>query len=104
MIVTAASALGVDPSQDKIEAVHLLGAAIGAEGDWRPLNDSVSGTAWNYHSSNDLVLSHLYRIAQLGQKAAGNVGIRSRLPGVKNVNVSKQVKNNSDYFSKITLR
>jgi len=104
VMATAASALGVDPSKQRVEAVHLLGAAIGAEGDWRPLNDSVSATAWNYYSSNDLVLSKLYRIAQLGQKAAGNVGIKSRLPAIKNVNVSKNVKDHGGYFSELQLR
>jgi len=104
VMATAASALGVDPSQEKLEAVHLLGAAIRSEGDWRPLNDSVCGAVWNYHSSNDLVLSKLYRIAQLGQKAAGNVGIKSRLSAIKNVNVSKTVKDHGGYFSEIQLR
>ncbi len=48
--------LATNPEGPKIATVHLLGAAIGAKGDWRSLNDAVTDAAYNYYSANDKVL------------------------------------------------
>ena len=42
-MATTAQLLGTRVDAPKLEDVHLLGAAVGAKGDWRTLNDSVSG-------------------------------------------------------------
>lgn len=106
VMATAAEALstkndeGVSPY---LADVHLLGAAIGHKGPWGALNDSVSGTVYNYWSTNDRVLSHAYSVAQVGQKAAGAVGLAGKWPRIANRNVSQQVKGHSDYFATVSL-
>jgi hypothetical protein len=54
--------------------MHLLGAAIRANVDERPLNDAVNGAVHNYYSRRDSVLKVLYRVAELGQQPAGLQG------------------------------
>ena len=78
-IVTAAQTLATSPDGPKIDAVHLLGAAIGAKGNWRGLNDAVTDTVYNYYSANDKVLKYLYTVAQAGSKPAGLCGVRQQV-------------------------
>jgi pimeloyl-ACP methyl ester carboxylesterase len=87
-----------------LEAVHLLGAAVGAKGDWVLLNTAVTDRVWNYWSSHDAVLKYAYRGAQLGQSAAGRVGFRTTLPRIKDVDVSATVATHGAYFQGVKLR
>lgn len=104
VMATTASLLGTLPGPSRLESVHLLGAAVSSTGDWHTLNESVTGHVWNYHSRNDQVLSKVYRIAQVGQRAAGVYGLQSRLANITNVDCSKSVDGHSAYFSKAHLR
>ena len=102
-MVVAAQTVGSDPDGPRIEAVHLLGAAIGAESDWETLTARVDDAVYNYHSANDNVLKYLYAVAQAGQTAAGLKGFTPSAPKLKNVDVSTQVERHSDYHTKVTL-
>lgn len=102
--VTAAQALGTRPATPRLETVHLVGAALGANGDWRPLNDAVNDRVWNYRSRNDSVLKYLYRSAQGGQTAVGVAGFRTSFLNIVDVDVSRSVSSHSGYFTGITLR
>lgn len=104
VMATAAMSLAGFGDQTKIRDIHLVGAAIGANRDWTPLNAAVSGTVHNYWSSNDGVLKYLYTYAQLGQKAIGYQGIHSSLPRIIDHDVSKQVKNHGRYYRDTTLQ
>ncbi|MGH1505019.1 MAG: DUF726 domain-containing protein [Acidimicrobiales bacterium] len=97
---TAASRTGVGP---RLEAVHLLGAAISDEADATTLAEAVSGQVFNYHSHRDLVLKLLYTAAQGGQTAAGLRGFASVMPKVSNVDVSATVGGHSEYFDQVEL-
>ncbi|MFC8503058.1 DUF726 domain-containing protein [Pedococcus sp. NPDC057267] len=103
VMVSAAQALGTRSGPPSIESMHMLGAAVGREGDLRALKASSSGNIWNYWSSNDMVLRWLYSLAELGEVAAGQTGFATKLPGIKNRNVSRFVKNHSEYVSAVTL-
>jgi pimeloyl-ACP methyl ester carboxylesterase len=103
VMVVAAQALGTKPDGPRVEAVHLLGAAIGAKGDWNTLTARVDNAVYNYHSANDNVLKYLYAVAQAGQTAAGLNGFTPSPPKLKNIDVSPQVKRHSDYHTKVTL-
>ncbi|MGE0818198.1 MAG: DUF726 domain-containing protein [Candidatus Nanopelagicales bacterium] len=104
VMATAAAAMSTMPGTARLESVHLLGAAIAAESDHRALGESVTGIVWNYFSSRDKVLAAAYRAAQLRQQAAGSVGLRTKQPRIKNVDLSRQVTGHSDYFEKAALR
>jgi hypothetical protein len=43
----------------RVQAAHLLGAAIGAKSDWHTLAAAVDDAVFNYHSTNDSVLKFL---------------------------------------------
>ncbi len=103
VMVTAAHALGTMPGSPRIEDVHLLGAAISAKGDRGALHKSVSGQVWNYRSRNDAVLKYIYRNVQLGQHAAGLVGLQTTFPNIKNRDVSRVVGTHSGYFDGLHL-
>lgn len=103
VMVTAAQSLGTRGGAPKITAMHLLGAAVGAEGDWRTLIDAVDDRVYNYWSRNDFVLKYLYRTAQVGNRAAGQTGIRSRHRNISNRDVSAKVKTHADYFGGVRL-
>ncbi|GAB2776559.1 hypothetical protein GCM10027020_32320 [Nocardioides salsibiostraticola] len=102
-MVTAAQALGTRPGDPHVESMHLLGAAVGKAGDWRTLNDAVSGTIWNYYSTRDSVLRLLFSTAERGKRAVGHSGFASKFPRVKDRNVSRQVAGHSEYVTKVTL-
>ena len=103
VMVTAAQALGTRPGLRRLESMHLLGAAVDRKGDWRSLEAAVTGTVWNYWSTEDSALGWLYRAAEAGQDAAGLKGFGSRLPKIKDRNVSRFVSGHFKYVSGVTL-
>lgn len=103
VMATAAQTLSTDPAAPKIRTVHLLGAALGAKGDWRALNDSVTDAVYNYYSTNDRVLKNLYTVVQAGSTAAGLRGFGSRFPKIKDRNVSRVVHGHSGYCDQVKL-
>lgn len=100
----AAETLGGAPNTPRVQDVHLLGAAIGAKGDWRALSHSVTGAVHNYCSSNDRVLSVAYRSAQGGSVALGSRGFCSPFKNLVDVDVSKTVAGHSEYWTGVTLK
>jgi hypothetical protein len=104
VMVTTAQLLGTRPEAPKLEDVHLLGAAVGAKGDWRTLHDSVTGSVWNYWSTNDSVLKYLYTIGSAGERAAGQNGFETRFSRIRNRNVSRAVAGHSAYFERISMQ
>jgi hypothetical protein len=103
-MVVAAEALGSKADGPRLEAVHLLGTAIGANSDWKSLTARVDGKVYNYHSGHDAVLKWLYTAAQGGQKAAGHTGFTKVVPKLENVDVSDTVESHDEYYDKVTLR
>ncbi|WP_107771026.1 DUF726 domain-containing protein [Nocardioides sediminis] len=103
VVATTAQLLGTRVDAPKLEDVHLLGAAVGAKGDWRTLNDSVTGSVWNYWSTDDMVLKYLYAMGSAGERAAGQAGFGTKYPKIKNRNVSRGVDGHSAYFGAISL-
>ena len=104
VMVTAAQTLATQPGPPRIESMHLLGAAVGRQGDWHNLEAAVTGTVWNYWSANDNVLRWLYSLAEIGQTAAGQTGFRSRFARIKDRNVSRSVSGHTTYVSKVALQ
>lgn len=102
-MLVAAQALGTRSAAPQLRAVHLLGAAAPAKGDWRTLNDSVVDGVWNYRSTEDWVLKTLYKNAQLGQPAAGVLGLRPECPKIHNRNVTSKAPSHSAYFTGVRL-
>lgn len=103
VMVSTAQLLGTRNEAPKLDAVHLLGAAVTAKGDWRTLNDAVELGVWNYRSTNDKVLRILYKNAQVHSSAAGVVGFRSQFPKIHDRNVTRTVESHSAYFAGVTL-
>ena len=83
--------------------MHLLGAAVGARGDWRTLHEAVEGKVWNYWSASDAVLKYLYQVASV-ERAAGQVGFTTKYTNIKNRNVSRLVPGHSAYLSAVSLQ
>lgn len=104
VMAVAAEALGTKPGGPRLQDVHLLGAAIGAKGQWEGLVAGVDGGVYGYHSKNDAVLKHVYTVVQGGQKAAGCSGFSPESTKLINVDVSDVVKSHSDYQGNVTLR
>jgi hypothetical protein len=96
--VRAAQSLGTRNDAPKIEAVHLLGAAVSKGEDWRTLDSAVIEHVWNYHSRNDMVLAAVYRGAQIGKQAIGCVGFGSSFRKIRDRDVSSRVKTHGSYF------
>jgi uncharacterized protein DUF726 len=103
-MVLAAQTLATKGDGPRLEAVHLLGAAIGAESDWSSLTERVDDAVYNYHSVNDNVLKIAYTVAQGGQAAAGRKGFSPGPDKLKNIDVSADVNGHSDYHANVTLR
>lgn len=91
-------------SGPKVQTIHLLGTAIGANSDWHTLAGAVDDEVFNYHSTNDSVLKYLYKTVQAGQTAAGLTGFLPVVPKLHNVDVSDLVNGHSDYFAAVALR
>ena len=102
-MVVAAQTLGSKVDGPKVREVHLLGAAIGANGDWHTLSEGVEEAVYNYFSTNDRVLKYIYRTVQAGQAAAGCAGFTPETSRVRNIDVSETVSTHSDYHSNVTL-
>lgn len=103
-MVVAAQSLSTKQTAPRIESMHLLGAAIGANSDWTSLANAVDGKVYNYHSANDNVLKHVYSLVQAGEKAAGMTGFIPRNNKIENVDVTDLVHGHSEYHSKINLK
>jgi pimeloyl-ACP methyl ester carboxylesterase len=103
VMLTAAQVLGSKQGEPRVESMHLLGAAVSSGKDWRSLDQAVSGTIWNYHSRNDAVLGNLYRVAQFGHRAVGQVGFGSSFPAIRDRDVSKTVRSHNAYVTKVKL-
>jgi pimeloyl-ACP methyl ester carboxylesterase len=104
VMVTAAEALGTRSGPPRIEAMHLLGAAVGRKGHWHRLESAVQGKVWNYWSDNDKVLRWLYKLAEVGEVAVGQTGFGSTRPRIKDRNVTRSVAGHSGYVAKVTLQ
>ena len=102
-MITAAETLGTSKDSPSIETLHLLGAAEGRKGDWRPLSEAVSGSVYNYYSTNDSVLKYLFAAAQAGSVALGLRGFATKFPNIKDRDVSSQVDGHSRYFQSVRL-
>lgn len=102
-MITAAETLATSNESPRIETIHLLGAAEGKKGDWRPLNEAVTNAVYNYYSTNDSVLKHLFAAAQAGSVAVGLRGFTTKFAKIKDRDVSMQVNGHSDYFRCVRL-
>lgn len=103
-MLCAAEALGTKEDAPTVREVHLLGAAVGADGDWSRLNGAVAQFAYNYYSHEDKVLRFFYSLAQAGEKAAGGAGMVTKQKKIKNVDVTRQVPDHSAYCKAVSLR
>lgn len=95
----ALEALAAGEGPPIVHAVHLLGGAVGndAEG-WTKAKAAVSGEIVNYHSDHDLVLSALYRAANLFTSVPIGSGPIDGVVGVRNVDVSEVVGGHAKYL------
>jgi len=59
--------------------------------DWRALDSAVESRVWNYFSRSDVVLSAIYRTAELGTTAVGACGFNSPLRKISDRDVSRKV-------------
>lgn len=103
VMVVAAQMLGTKPDGPRIQAAHLLGAAIGAKSNWQTLTAAVDDAVYGYHSTSDDVLRYVYRVAQAGQPAAGLAGFVPSSPKLRNVDVSGAVRTHFEYQANVTL-
>ena len=96
--------LGTADKQTPVVAAHLLGGAFPATSDCAEFSKGAQQYVYNYFSTNDPVLSKLYRAATFNSRAAGSAGLDPK-PGdrVINVDVSEQVMAHSDYASTVDL-
>jgi len=102
-MITAAETLATSKDTPRIETIHLLGAAEGKKGDWRPLSEAVTGVVYNYFSTNDSVLKYLFAAAQVGSVAVGLRGFTTKFATIKDRDVSAQVNGHSEYFQNVRL-
>lgn len=84
-----------------VEAVHLLGAAIGQDAKWDILGEALSGAVHNYHSRSDLVLGYLYPAAMGGRRPIGFEGLDASF--AVNHDVSAAVVSQSAYYDNVEL-
>lgn len=102
-MITAAETLATSGDAPNVKTIHLLGAAEGKKGDWRPLSETVIDTVHNYYSSNDGVLKYAFKGANLGSVAVGLHGFTTKFGNIKDHDVSNKVKGHSEYFAKVRL-
>lgn len=103
VMMSTAQTLGTRGGDPKLEAVHLLGAAVEAGSDWHPSSRAVSQGIWNYYSRHDKVLGKAFTVAQGGQRAIGNVGMTPATSTQHDVNVSDVVGSHSLYTEHVQL-
>lgn len=101
-MVVAAQTLGTKQSAPRVQALHLLGAAIGAKSDWHTLTSAVEDRVYNYHSTKDNVLKIAYGIAQ-AEAAAGLAGFTPSGAKLKNIDVSAEVETHFQYHKNVRL-
>ncbi|WP_166315254.1 DUF726 domain-containing protein [Microbacterium excoecariae] len=104
VMAVAAETLGTKPGGPRIQAAHLLGAAMGARGNWDALTAAVDDRVYCYFSTNDRVLNYLYRTAQAGEVAAGSSGFQPASSKIENVDVSDEVSTHSDYLTHVAMK
>ena len=102
MVVTAQT-MASKKDGPRVQAMHLLGAAIGGKSDWSGLTAVVDDAVYNYHSTNDGVLKFAYAASQPGEMAAGFLGFKPANSKLQNIDVSNQVKGHSQYHKNIRL-
>lgn len=100
-LATALAGTSDAEQQVRVEAVHLLGAAIGPDPQRDQYGEHFAGVIHNYHSSKDNVLGVLYPAAMLGSKPIGFKGAEA--PFIENHDVSDVVQSHSDYYEKVEL-
>lgn len=104
MTATAESLATRHDEAPRIEAMHLLGGAVGTHQAWHAIETAVDDRIWNYWSTNDKVLRYLYRFGEGGTKAIGCEGIPATSGKVKNVDVSRLVRSHKGHLRSVTLR
>lgn len=102
-MITAAETLAISDDSPRIDTIHLLGGAEGKKRDWQRLNDAVTGSVYNYFSTNDAVLKFAFAAAQAGSVAVGLRGFESKFPNIKDRDVSSRVKSHFHYFRYVPL-
>lgn len=100
-LATALAGAAGTENEVRVEAVHLLGAAIGQDTTWDSVGEALSGVVYNYHSQNDRVLGYLYPAAMGGRKAIGCEGLDASF--AVNHDVSEAVKSHSAYYGIVDL-
>lgn len=103
VMAVATETLGTRSGPPRIQAAHLLGAAIGAKSNWGPLTAAVEEAVYGYHSTNDAVLKYVYKVAQAGQTAAGLTGFSPASHKLVNVDVTDQVSTHFEYQGNVVL-
>jgi hypothetical protein len=102
-MVVAAQTMASKKDGPRVQAIHLLGAAIGGKSDWSRLTAVVDDAVYNYHSTNDGVLKFAYAASQPGEMAAGFMGFKPAHSKLQNIDVSNQVKGHSQYHKNVRL-
>lgn len=100
-LATALAGAAGTENEVRVEAVHLLGAAIGQDKTWDSVGEALSGVVHNYHSQNDSVLGYLYPAAMGGRKPIGFEGLDASF--AVNHDVSDAVKTHSAYYENVQL-
>ena len=100
-LATALAGAAGTENEVRVEAAHLLGAAIGQDTTWDSVGEALSGAVHNYHSQNDRVLGYLYPAAMGGRKAIGFEGLDASF--AVNHDVSEAVKSHSAYYENVEL-
>lgn len=103
VMAVATESLGTKAGPPRIQAAHLLGAAIGAKTNVGALTASVEEAVYGYHSTNDSVLKYVFKVAQAGQNAAGLAGFSPASHKLVNVDVSDHVASHFEYQSRVQL-
>lgn len=71
---------------------------------WHSLEAAVTDNVWNYWSANDSMLRWCYKLAGIGEVAAGHTGFQSKHARIKDRNVIRIVSGHSAYVSQVTLQ
>lgn len=100
-LATALAGAAGTENEVRVEAVHLLGAAIGQDTTWDSVGEALSGVVHNYYSLNDGVLGYLYPAAMGGRKPIGFEGLDASF--AVNHDVSDAVKSHSAYYENVEL-
>lgn len=100
-LATALAGAAGTENELRVEAVNLLGAAIGQDTTWDSVGEALYGVVHNYHSQNDRVLGYLYPAAMGGRKAIGLEGLDASF--AVNHGVSEAVKSHSAYYENVEL-